>query len=236
MMNIRFVVALSLVVSGLSSVLHAGLINTIPTSGNVVTLQVGLNPSTRTLPSTNIFPGQSIDVMLSSDFDNVFFGRTSFWGMGSNGTWTSGGPNGVAYDAHESEEIGGMMTFDLSTPVGGFAFFMSHAVGGEGGSSAGFDLRAYRTDDTLVDAWEMGEHAGVVKPIGEGDNYGEYRGITSAYDDITKITLFGDYPVFSSFTYSTQSVNVIPEPSTFSMLAFCGLAMAGYSRLRRRRK
>ena len=29
---------------------------------------------------------------------------------------------------------------------------------------------------------------------------------------------------------------VVPEPSTFSMLAFCGLAMAGYSRLRRRRK
>ena len=28
----------------------------------------------------------------------------------------------------------------------------------------------------------------------------------------------------------------VPEPSTFSMLAFCGLAMAGYSRLRRRRK
>jgi hypothetical protein len=28
----------------------------------------------------------------------------------------------------------------------------------------------------------------------------------------------------------------IPEPSTFSMLAFCGIAMAGYSRLRRRRK
>jgi hypothetical protein len=30
--------------------------------------------------------------------------------------------------------------------------------------------------------------------------------------------------------------HVIPEPSTFSMLAFCGIAMAGYSRLRRRRK
>ena len=30
--------------------------------------------------------------------------------------------------------------------------------------------------------------------------------------------------------------NIIPEPSTFSMLAFCGLAMAGYTRLRRRRK
>ena len=29
---------------------------------------------------------------------------------------------------------------------------------------------------------------------------------------------------------------VVPEPSTFSMLAFCGIAMAGYSRLRRRRK
>jgi hypothetical protein len=28
----------------------------------------------------------------------------------------------------------------------------------------------------------------------------------------------------------------VPEPSTFSMLAFCGIAMAGYSRLRRRRK
>ncbi len=28
----------------------------------------------------------------------------------------------------------------------------------------------------------------------------------------------------------------VPEPSTFTMLAFCGLAMAGYSRLRRRRK
>jgi hypothetical protein len=31
-------------------------------------------------------------------------------------------------------------------------------------------------------------------------------------------------------------VRPIPEPSTFSMLAFCGIAMAGYSRLRRRRK
>jgi hypothetical protein len=30
--------------------------------------------------------------------------------------------------------------------------------------------------------------------------------------------------------------HVIPEPSTFSMLAFCGIAMAGYIRLRRRRK
>lgn len=29
---------------------------------------------------------------------------------------------------------------------------------------------------------------------------------------------------------------VVPEPSTFSMLAFSGIAMAGYSRLRRRRK
>ena len=28
----------------------------------------------------------------------------------------------------------------------------------------------------------------------------------------------------------------VPEPSTFCMLAFCGIAMAGYSRLRRRRK
>ncbi len=28
----------------------------------------------------------------------------------------------------------------------------------------------------------------------------------------------------------------VPEPSTFSMLAFCGFAMAGYTRLRRRRK
>jgi hypothetical protein len=31
-------------------------------------------------------------------------------------------------------------------------------------------------------------------------------------------------------------VRVVPEPSTFSMLAFCGIAMAGYTRLRRRRK
>ena len=30
--------------------------------------------------------------------------------------------------------------------------------------------------------------------------------------------------------------HVIPEPSTFCMLAFCGIAMAGYSRHRRRRK
>jgi hypothetical protein len=29
---------------------------------------------------------------------------------------------------------------------------------------------------------------------------------------------------------------VIPEPSTFTMLAFCGIAMVGYTRLRRRRK
>jgi sialate O-acetylesterase len=32
------------------------------------------------------------------------------------------------------------------------------------------------------------------------------------------------------------NATVVPEPSTFSMLAFCGIAMAGYSRLRRRRK
>ncbi len=30
--------------------------------------------------------------------------------------------------------------------------------------------------------------------------------------------------------------SVVPEPSTFTMMAFCGIAMAGYSRLRRRRK
>jgi hypothetical protein len=33
-----------------------------------------------------------------------------------------------------------------------------------------------------------------------------------------------------------QSAAAVPEPSTFSMLAFCGIAMAGYTRLRRRRK
>jgi hypothetical protein len=35
---------------------------------------------------------------------------------------------------------------------------------------------------------------------------------------------------------TSPSEGVVPEPSTFSMLAFCGIAMAGYSRLRRRRK
>jgi hypothetical protein len=39
-----------------------------------------------------------------------------------------------------------------------------------------------------------------------------------------------------TWIYRTGAASVVPEPSTFSMLAFCGIAMAGYTRLRRRRK
>ena len=45
-------------------------------------------------------------------------------------------------------------------------------------------------------------------------------------------SLMGDA---NAFTIDMTLVPV-PEPSTFSMLAFCGIAMAGYSRLQRRRK
>jgi len=60
----------------------------------------------------------------------------------------------------------------------------------------------------------------------------------SSYTDGTGTRSVGEsrYFVGHWLVQTTPSGNIIPEPSTFSMLAFCGIAMAGYTRLRRRRK
>jgi len=81
---------------------------------------------------------------------------------------------------------------------------------------------------------------------------GHAQGYTNTFETLTKVYVpFHGNPFFSltdghfSKSHVTDGgaighwlvrPHVIPEPSTFSMLAFCGIAMAGYSRLRRRRK
>jgi hypothetical protein len=72
---------------------------------------------------------------------------------------------------------------------------------------------------------------------------GTYTLINGLADiDITNLNNFGEGNAFdlgegksAYFTEGSLQVNVVPEPSTYALLALSGLALAGYAARHRRR-
>jgi hypothetical protein len=131
-MKIKFILALSLVVSGLSSVGHGALITSVGAltglteTNTVVTVPGRVGTS---LTNVDLFPNANpgnIDVLGTIATETAFLGRTTSWDLFNNGNWNAGGPNGVAYNGINSN--GGIpLSLNLSTAVSGFVFFMNHS-------------------------------------------------------------------------------------------------------------
>jgi hypothetical protein len=231
-MKTKLLLALTLFLSGTTTVCQGALVTALDQlTGTVVSVEVAANPDRDdwAIDNLNLFPSLSIDVLASTENATAWTGHTPAdgnWGLVDNGDWSNGGPNGVAFDGMNVS--GDIMYLTLSTPVSGFAFYMN----ARGGAGSNFTLTARLLNDDLIET-TTGEIV-----TADAINQGVFRGLrnVSGVANISKIEFSGSFPVFSSFSYSTQSQNVIPEPSTFSMLAFGCIAMAGYTRLRRRRK
>ncbi len=227
-MKIKFFLALTLVVSGLSSVSQGGLIDSSASlTGTIQTNTPTTSPFVDRgfITNVDLFPtsGNSIAITGTLSTPNMFLGRTTGWFLNGNGKWTGPGPNGVAFDGVDAD--GDVLTLTPSTAVSGFVLSLGHATNGSDGAV----LKAFN-GVTLLETYTF-----TIDIDGSANEFKD-RGIERGTNEITSFTLHGDYPAFAYLYVGQQAGGAIPEPSTFSMLAFCGIAMAGYSRLRRRRK
>jgi hypothetical protein len=170
-------------------------------------------------------PGGTIDAMPADNdggvngpivFDGItwtatgdgvgYFGYTSSWGFGGNGSWTGAlGPMAGVNDETDS------MTFAPSSPVSGIGGFLNY-VPGETATIA-----VYNASNALIESDTLS-----FTTSGANDT-GEFLGFSESTPDIAYFTLTGGFIGLTDLTVETSAV---PEPGTIGMtLAGLGLLM-----------
>ena len=146
---------------------------------------------------------------------NNVYGRTSGWGLGSNGGWGAG--LGFPY-AGTTNSGAGSMTFTFDSDVSAVLAFVNYAPGIGTPTMEIFD-----SSNTLLET-----HVPVISTPG-ASHAGEDLGFERTQGDIRSIRFSNSYIVAANIR--TSSPAAIPEPSSTALLGLGGLALM----LRRRR-